>query len=119
MPVEFYKRDIPKEVKGEELGVGVATRLIAQLKKVYPYVVIKQGSDLYNAAVVEYNNKVRNSTERPPLPDWYCGAVDNQTGLLKDEKYGAKYRYDLTKFMNDWYVEKIATYDINGNIVER
>lgn len=119
MSVGFYKRVVPKEITGEEIGDGVATRLIAQLKRVYPYVVIKQGSDLYNAAVVEYNNKVRNSKERPPLPDWYCGAVDQHTGLLKDEKFGANYRYDLTKFANDWFVAKIATYDVNGNIVER
>ena len=115
LATSFYERRIPEAFRQD--GDEIATKIIKYIKSRYPYAVIRPEGDLYKAGVVEYNKKVKNTLERPPIPEWYCGHVDERTGLLED--YGDDYVYDLTNIYKDFYVEKNATYDVNGNIVEK
>lgn len=37
---------------------------------------------LYNLAVKQYNETITNTSTRPPVPEWFCGKIDEQSGLL-------------------------------------
>jgi len=40
------------------------------------------GSPLYNLAVSQYNENIKNTLVRPPVPQWFCGKVNIVTGDL-------------------------------------
>lgn len=39
-------------------------------------------SPLYLLAVSQYNTKIINTLDRPPIPKWFCGKVETSTGNL-------------------------------------
>ena len=59
-----------------------AERIIQYVQSVYPNAKLIPNSNTYNKAVAEYNIVVRMGMERPPIPKWFCGSVNNETGEL-------------------------------------
>ena len=59
-----------------------AERIIAYVHSVYPNAKLIPNSTTYNRAVAEYNRVVRMGMDRPPIPKWFCGYVDTETGEL-------------------------------------
>jgi hypothetical protein len=60
-----------------------ALKIIEYVLSLSPYNRIIPNSTLYNMAVKQYNNIVaQNTLERPQIPAWFCGKIDETNGLL-------------------------------------
>ena len=57
-------------------------RIIAYVQSVYPNAKLIPNSPTYNRAVSEYNIVVRMGMDRPPIPKWFCGYVNESNGEL-------------------------------------
>ena len=57
-------------------------KLISDMLAKNPGVKINPISPLYRLAVNQYNSMIKGTTTRPPIPSWFCGAVDQASGIL-------------------------------------
>lgn len=61
-----------------------AIGIIEYVKKLNPNARLIPNSRTYNLAVSQYNMNVVNTMNRPPVPEWFCGSVDPESGILVD-----------------------------------
>ena len=59
-----------------------AIGIIEYVKKLNPNARLVPNSRTYNLAVSQYNMNVINTMKRPSVPEWFCGTVDSDSGLL-------------------------------------
>lgn len=78
--IEFLRRT-GKAIE-EKSGQSIEEMINFFLSK-SPNNILSPNSTLYKIAVAKYNDKV-SLTTRPPVPSWFCGYVDAETGFLID-----------------------------------
>lgn len=61
-----------------------AIKVIEHVLSLRPDTKIKTSSLLYKLAVDQYNTTIKNTLTRPPIPQWFCGKIDVETGMLID-----------------------------------
>jgi hypothetical protein len=59
-----------------------ALKIIDFILSLNDSIKIDPDSLLYSVAVEQYNQVIKNTLERPPVPDWFCGKVEADTGEL-------------------------------------
>ncbi|MEI8344668.1 MAG: hypothetical protein WCG06_01185 [Candidatus Omnitrophota bacterium] len=59
-----------------------ALKIIDYILSINKNNVIRPSSILYALAVNQYNETIKNTLTRMPIPIWFCGNIDNNTGLL-------------------------------------
>jgi hypothetical protein len=67
---------------------------------------------LYKLATRQYNESVRNSLIRPSIPTWFCGKIDDDTGLLSTTETDVQLREQSGVSTP----ETVATSDITGDV---
>ncbi len=88
MDLNYQKPTFAVRVNPIETGVKSvydALAIISYVKKINPKAKLIPYSRTYNIAVLQYNLNIKNTMSRPPVPDWFCGRVDPDTGLLVDD----------------------------------
>ena len=72
-----------KPINGTDYFYSLPTeRIIAYVQSIYPNAKLIPNSPTYNRAVAEYNIVVRMGMDRPPIPKWFCGYINDTTGEL-------------------------------------
>jgi len=88
MNLTYQKPTFTVRVNPIETGlksVYDAIAIISYVKKINPRAKLIPYSRTYNIAVSQYNLNIKNTMNRPPVPDWFCGRIDPDTGLLVDD----------------------------------
>ena len=60
-----------------------AIKIIENALAAHPNNRIDPNSPIYKIAVRQYNDAIKNSTTRPPVPAWFCGIVNPKTNELQ------------------------------------
>jgi hypothetical protein len=75
-----------RQEKDTQSNIVDAQKIIDYFLSLDPNNRIIPNSPLYNVAVKQYNDNVKTTTVRPPVPNWFCGKVDAATGELLTSK---------------------------------
>jgi len=59
-----------------------AAKIIKYYLALHPSNRLIVNSPLYLAAVEQYNQQIKNTLIRPPIPDWFCGKINPTTNEL-------------------------------------
>jgi len=80
-PINFIARNtIPTE--NTTKGTIDAIKVIEYYLSLHPSNRVKPNSLLYDLAVKQYNENIRNTLIRPPVPSWFCGKINPETDEL-------------------------------------
>jgi len=79
----FFTRKRTEPVSGDAIQPNY-NEFISIILKTFPTLKLDPNSQLASLAIEQYNDKVKNSTfvSRPPVPNWFCGFQDINTGEL-------------------------------------
>jgi hypothetical protein len=59
-----------------------AIKIIEYFSSLHPLNRVKPNSLLYETAVNQYNQNIKNTLIRPTVPSWFCGKINPETGDL-------------------------------------
>jgi len=79
--INFFTRTHNNADNPEEFD---ALKVIEHVLSLHPNNRLRTSSLLYKLAVQQYNTTIKNTLERPPIPKWFCGKIDTETGFLID-----------------------------------
>jgi hypothetical protein len=77
--INFVNRNKDVNTKSRVIN---AQKIIDYFLSLHPDNHVIVDSPLYNLAVKQYNDTVKTTKIRPPVPNWFCGKVDAATGEL-------------------------------------
>lgn len=74
---------VPRTHKNQtEEGLVDANAIIKYYSSLHPTNKLIPNSPLYIDAVNQYNTTIKNTLQRPPIPTWFCGKINNSTNEL-------------------------------------
>ena len=78
---KFFKRAPTEEIKQKE---NSATAFISNILNTVPSLELVSDSSLAKVAIKQYNEKLETKATlvRPPIPSWFCGYQDTESGQL-------------------------------------
>ena len=94
----FVIRINPEEQVKNTLGSMDYNKFISTILAANPNLALNPNSKLAKAAVDQYNTKVKQTPTliRPPIPSWFCGYQNTETGQL----YLSEYEIETSKIRN-------------------
>lgn len=81
IPINFVNRSNIATSNNKSNKVDAA-KLIEHFLSLHPSNRVKPNSLLYDLAVRQYNENIKNTLVRPDVPKWFCGKVNPATNEL-------------------------------------